>query len=92
MEQPENKVLSLKTPKTPKAVRFNTDLNKVFSTYSPDEYDRHTIDYAIKRRLQNKMSIEEWKDTLSSLERYKTNVMVVHSSNVCSIHLLGLHS
>jgi hypothetical protein len=78
--------------KKKRTVTFNTDLNTMFETYSPDEYDRHTIDYIIKRKLQNKISLEEWKDTLTSLEDYKTNTMVVHSSNVSSIHILGLNS
>lgn len=78
--------------KKQRTVTFNTDLNTVFQTYSADDYDRQTIDYIIKRKLQNKISMEEWKDTLYSLEHYKTNTMVVHSSNVCSINLLGLNT
>lgn len=78
------------TVNTPKTVRFNTDLNVVYPTYSADEYDRHTIDYVIKRKIQNQVSHEEWRSTLTSLQDFKTSYMVVHSSNVCSIHLLNI--
>ena len=77
--------------KQQRTVTFNTNLNTVFYTYSSDEYDRHTIDYVLKRKLQNLISPQEWKDTLHSLEHFKTNIMVVRSSNVCSINIMGLN-
>lgn len=76
---------------SPKTVRFNTDINVVYPTYSADEYDRHTIDYVVKRKLRNEMSHEEWRDTLSSLQDFKATTMVVHASNVCSIHLYNIN-
>lgn len=73
-----------------KSVRFDTSLNVVHTTFSPDEYDRKTCNYAVKRKLRNEMSHEEWQRILQSLEYFKIHNMVVHSSSVSSVALLGL--
>ncbi len=72
-----------------KQVRFDTNKNTMYETYSPDEYDRHQIDSILYQKAYNMISNEEWLSILSELQRYKLLEMLVHKNSINNIRLPG---
>lgn len=63
---------------TRKNVTFNLANNTIIYTFSKEEYDRRQIDSVLKQRLNNKITIEEWRKVYEELWIYKSKEMVVH--------------
>lgn len=55
--------------------------NKIFTTYSKDEYDRSTIDYLLYRRSSRKVSNQEWTQMYVLLDIFKLYQMSVHKDS-----------
>lgn len=70
-----------------KVVKFNLDNNKIYNTYSINEYDRSPIDYVLYYKYYNKISHENWNKILVELNLYKSKEMVVHKSSICNTKL-----
>ena len=63
-----------------KKVTF-ADSNKIFTTFSSDEYDRSCIDYVLYRRSYNRVSDEEWNNMYITLDLYKLYDMKTHKDS-----------
>jgi len=70
-----------------KGVKFNLESNKIFTTYSIDEYDRLQIESILYLKCYNRVTDDEWDDVLIELNDYKTREMVVHNSSICNTRL-----
>jgi hypothetical protein len=70
-----------------KGVKFNLESNKIFTTYSIDEYDRLPIDSILYLKCYNKITDDEWNKVLVELNDYKTREMVVHNLSICNTKL-----
>ena len=68
-------------------VNFDLDKNCYYDTYSPDEYDRHSIDSVLYRKSLNKISNKEWDEAINDLTRFKLYEMVVHKQSVLNTKL-----
>ena len=64
------------------SVCFNST-NDIFTTYSCDEYDRHSIDSTLYLRALQRISDVEWRDLYKELLHYKQYEMIVHNSVYC---------
>ena len=68
--------------KSRKIVNFNLNSNKIFYTYSCEEYDRFPIDYILLRKYCNKISELEWTNNRNDLIKYKYCEMIVHKDSI----------
>ena len=68
-------------------VTFDLESNKIFTTYSIDEYNRLPIDSILYLKCYNKVTDDEWDKLLVELNNYKTREMVVHNSSICNTRL-----
>ena len=60
---------------------FNLDINKIYQTYSSDEYDRHCIDSVMYKKAYKKITDKEILDIYKQLFIYKKHEMIVHILN-----------
>lgn len=60
------------------------DTNKIFTTFSPDEYDRNCIDHVLYRRAYNRVSDQEWDNIYITLDIYKLYEMKTHKDSFCN--------
>jgi hypothetical protein len=65
-----------------KQVKFDLTQNKVFTTYSKQEYDRHQIDSTLYLYNYQKISQVEWIKIQYDLHLYKTKEMPVHIDSI----------
>ena len=65
-----------------KSVSFNLGNNRIITTYSPDEYQRHQIDSILYRRNYRRVSDEEWNRVHVLLDLYKIYEMIIHPDSV----------
>lgn len=59
----------------------------IYTTYSPDEYDRHTIDSILYKKCFKRISNEEWNNVLKNLNNFKIEDMIVHKSSLFNTKL-----
>lgn len=64
----------------PKKVSFS-DNAKIYTTYSPSEYDRRMIDSTLYLKAYRRISDVEWIKILEDLNTYKKNEMQVHQNS-----------
>lgn len=65
-----------------KRVNFNLNNNKIFITYSNQEYDRSIIDHVLYRRAYRRISDEEMHAIYVNLDLYKLYEMNVHKDSI----------
>lgn len=63
-------------------VFFNLDKNRIYTTYSPDEYDRSVIDHVLYRKSYQRISDNELYAIYVNLDLYKLYEMVVHKNSI----------
>ena len=64
-----------------KNIHFDLDKNKVYVTYSREEYDRSSIDHVLYRRAYRRISDDEMNSIYVNLDLYKLYEMPVHKSS-----------
>jgi hypothetical protein len=64
-----------------KNIQFDLNKNRVCITYSPEEYDRSSIDHVLYRRSYMRISDDEMKSIYVNLDLYKLYEMPVHKSS-----------
>jgi hypothetical protein len=61
---------------------FFSEINKIYTTYSPDEYLRNQIDSILYKKNYNRVSNDEWNTIFLNLDLYKLYEMPVHSDSI----------
>jgi hypothetical protein len=64
-----------------KNIHFDLNKNRVYITYSPEEYDRSSIDHVLYRLAYRHISDEDIKSIYVNLDLYKLYEMPVHKSS-----------
>lgn len=64
-----------------KNTQFDLDKNKVYITYSREEYDRSSIDHVLYRKAYRRISDDEMNSIYVNLDLYKLYEMPVHKSS-----------
>ena len=64
-----------------KNIQFDLNKNRVYITYSHEEYDRSSIDHVLYRRAYRRISDEEMNSIYVNLDLYKLYEMPVHKSS-----------
>jgi hypothetical protein len=65
-----------------KNVQFDLSSNKIYYTYSQNEYDRFPIDSILFKKCYNKITQEEWERDQRELLQYKRFEMVLHKDSM----------
>lgn len=71
-----------------KKVTFNLNNNKIYNTYSKNEYDRNQIDSTLYLYNYCKISQQQWTNILRDLNFYKLNQMPVHIDSIHNTKLI----
>jgi hypothetical protein len=64
-----------------KKVTFSNNIT-IYVTYSPDEYDRLSIDHVLYRKAYNRVSNEEMMKIYITLDIYKLYEMTVNKDSL----------
>jgi hypothetical protein len=70
-----------------KFVAFNLNNNTIHETHSSDSYDRSVIDCILYKKAYNRVSDVEWKEIMTSLNRFKTEEMISHKDSVKNLRI-----
>ncbi len=73
--------------KKKKTVQWALERNIVYETYSPSDYDRHSIDSVMYLKAYNRLSNYEWVSIFKDLNLYKKYEMLVHYESVRNTNL-----
>jgi hypothetical protein len=64
-----------------KNIQFDLNKNRVYITYSREEYDRSSIDHVLYRRAYRRISDDEMNSIYVNLDLYKLYEMPVHKTS-----------
>lgn len=70
-----------------KHVSFNLDKNEILNTYSPDEYDRTSIDSILYLKSLQRLNQNEWNNIITELNNFKMNEMISHKDSISNIKI-----
>ena len=67
-----------------KSVEISNEV-EVVDTYATEEYSRKTIDYALKKFKNGKITKDQWNKIFDELNKYKNEEMVSHADSLTNI-------